>query len=156
MKRAIALNPNLAQAHISLGLALVWQGERLDDAITASERALRLSPYDPYIWLFDAVKSYAHFLAGRYEEAVHYAQESVRRPNAAFHPYVWLAAALGQLGRVDEGRAVLDKLMRIRPDFSPKLYRAMNPCPTEEPHERIVEGLRKAGLDIPEEPAAAD
>ncbi len=57
--------------------------------------------------------------------------------------------ACSELGRLDEARAALDELFRLRPNIGEYLSR-------HRPRiiDLIVEGLGNAGLDIPEEPAA--
>ena len=70
---------------------------------------------------------------------------------------IHLAAAYGQLERTPEGQATIDKLLVIFPDFAEKAwdeYRKFN-IP-DELIRRSLDGFRKAGLDIPDEPVTAD
>ena len=64
---------------------------------------------------------------------------------------LYSAVARGGLGRLDDARAALDERRRLQPD--------MRGHPSQHRHpvfNYIGDGLRKAGLDIPDEPTAAD
>jgi adenylate cyclase len=68
-ERVIELDPSSAAGYWCLGRALSHLG-RPDEGIGPIEKAIRLSPRDPVMheFLFDL--GVAHFLAGRYEEAI--------------------------------------------------------------------------------------
>ena len=82
------------------------------------------------------------------------------RPSAKFHPHPVLASALALLDRREEAKIALDKLLEIKPDFSPNdIFSAFSPLNPEALRPRFktwIDGLRKAGLDIPDELTAAD
>jgi adenylate cyclase len=59
---------------------------------------------------------------------------------------VLLAATLGQLGRIDEAREAWREALRVNPDYSLEQRRNVLPYKNPADFERIVEGLRKAGL----------
>ncbi|MGH6934030.1 MAG: hypothetical protein ACREEE_16555, partial [Dongiaceae bacterium] len=59
---------------------------------------------------------------------------------------VLLAACCGQLGRAEEARALWQEALRINPDYSLEHRRRVLPYKDPADFERIVEGLRKAGL----------
>ena len=67
------------------------------------------------------------------------------------HPlaHFWLAAALAQLGRLDEARQAIQPGLALAPGFTIARYRAG--VQTDNPtylaqRERIIEGMRKAGV----------
>ena len=74
--RALALNPNLAGAWYASGWVRVWLGEP-DLAIDHFAHALRLSPLDPHTIGMQAGTAFAHFLAGRYQEASSWAEKAM-------------------------------------------------------------------------------
>ena len=63
-----------------------------------------------------------------------------------------LAASYAQLGRNQEARAAVKTLLERKPDFlaDPRHFYRMRNMP-HELGERLMDGLRKAGLDIPPE-----
>ena len=75
--RAIALNPNLAWAWLFSGWVRVWLGES-EVVIDRVSRALRLSPTDPHSYSMYSALAFAHFAAGRYSEAVSWAEMAVQ------------------------------------------------------------------------------
>jgi adenylate cyclase len=141
LQRAIELNPSSAVAHWALGAALTPCGCP-DAAIPLIEKAIRLSPHDPWMHEFLFNIAAAHFAAGRYEEAIAYAERSLRAKSDQPGAYRLLAASCGHLGRNEEARAALDELLRLAPDLSTEQLRVFLPPAIVE---RYVEGLRKAG-----------
>ena len=95
-----------------------------------------------------------------YEAAVEDARRSVRHPEATYQPHAMLASALALHDKHEEAKIELDKLMEIKPDFSPDdvmaAYSPLNPEALRPLFKTWINGLRKAGLDIPDEPAGDD
>ena len=60
-------------------------------------------------------------------------------------PYRWLAAALGQLGRVDEGLIALQKAQQLSPPEWDFQVRNRPAWFSPEGHAHMLEGLTKAG-----------
>ncbi len=159
LRTAIDLNPSSALARHGLGLALMLTGQ-LDKAISELDAAIRLTPRDPYVWAFYAYRAWASVLLGDYEAAVEDARRAIRHPAANFWPHGFLASALALVGRREEAKIALDKLLELKPDFSPDGFMAvlspLNPEALRPLLKTWIDGLRKAGLDIPDEPATAD
>ena len=57
-----------------------------------------------------------------------------------------LAAAYGQMGLLEEAREAWRGLMQVNPDYSIEQRRKVLPYKNPDDFERVVEGLRKAGL----------
>ncbi len=70
-----------------------------------------------------------------------------------FHTHAMRAAALGQLGRQEEARKALQDLLTLRPDFA-AARQEYGKWFDSEFVERILDGLRKAGLKIAAEPSS--
>jgi hypothetical protein len=58
------------------------------------------------------------------------------------------AAALGQLGRHEEARKAVQDLLALRPDFAAAARQEYAKWYDEEHVEQVIDGLRKAGLEI--------
>jgi adenylate cyclase len=147
--RALTLNPNSARAWFVRGI-VSYHENRPDRMIEALTRAMRLSPLDPLGHTFTGGLAVAHLIAGRYEEAIEWADRSLRevpRYESAVRNRV---VACARLGRIEEAHDWLGRLLEITPGLTiaryKALYRAIHP---PEIIDLYVEGLRKAGL--PEE-----
>ena len=140
-------------------MALVHSG-RPDEAISECDTAIRLSPRDPLMWAFFNARAWARLYLGDYEAAVQDARRSIRYLAASFHSHAVLASALALLDRREEAKFALDKLLEIKPDFSSDTVLAawspLNPEALRPLFKTYFDGLRKAGLDIPEGPTAGD
>jgi tetratricopeptide (TPR) repeat protein len=140
-ERAMQLNPNLMDGRF--GLMLAHDG-RAAEAIRFLDRAMRQDPFPPAIYLSYLGNSY--YLAGDYEAArrtLIAAAESLPdyRPIST-----WLAAAAAQSGHADEARAAAAKILGTRPNFTIAAVLEHIRLGNRRDAERLVEGLRKAGL----------
>jgi TolB-like protein/class 3 adenylate cyclase len=150
-ERALALNRNLPRALVAMGLAKLMVG-RAEETKGYLQEALNLSPRDPlaFNWMFIGGMAKIHL--GAYEEAARWLSQSVgANPNyPAAH--ILLAAALSQLGRVEEARAQARVGLVLDPTFTIRRFRdravSDNPIFLKQ-CENIYEGMRKAG--VPEE-----
>lgn len=141
LERAIDLNPSSAFAYWALGVALGPAG-RPDEAIPMIEKAIRLSPQDPLMHEFLFAMASAHFSAGRYQEAIRFAQRSLAMQAEQPGACRILAAANGYLGRIVDARAALDRLLKIGPAPTDEHLRSFLP---DRIVDKYIEGLRKAG-----------
>jgi adenylate cyclase len=143
-QRALNLNPNFAAAHGYLGWTLSFDGQS-DKAILHSQTAIRMSPHDPQQVIFHGGLAAAHYLAGRYDEAINSALSVLRfRPtfNGARR---LLVAALAQAGRLEEARKELERLKDFQPDISLAWIEKNVPY-TPRQMKSYLEGWRKVGL----------
>ncbi len=155
LRIAVNLNPSSALAHYGLAMAFVLSGQ-MEQTISESETAIRLSPRDPLLWAIYSYRALARLMSGDYEAAVEEARRATRRPVAMFLPHAALVSALALLEKREEAKIALEKLLEIAPDFSPDFvltaFSPVNPEALRPRLEMWIDGLRKAGLDIPEVP----
>jgi tetratricopeptide (TPR) repeat protein len=139
-ERAIELNPSLALAH--QGLSGMLSAEHPDEAVRVMEKGIRLSPRDPQMHLLVHQLAVAHFMAGRWVDAVAHDEDSLRLRADQPHVYRILAAAYGYLGRNVEALDALAKMRRLAPQFSLAHFRRIN---SEAIVTRVLEGWQRAG-----------
>ena len=89
--------------------------------------------------------------ARSYEQAVSWFRRAIEANRNYPLPHFELAAALAQLGRIDEARSCAKAGLALNPDFTIARIRAARASFSDDPtyvaeHERIFEGMRKAGL----------
>ena len=142
-ERAIALDPNSSEGYLAQGQVLDYAG-RHAEVIEQFDRAIRLDPEDPDMVLH--LTAHAHFMLGRYEEAVALLRRRIARNPATDASRVLLAAAYGHLGSLDDARTAWREALRVNPDYSFEHRRKILPYKDPAQFERIVEGLAKAGL----------
>jgi TolB-like protein/class 3 adenylate cyclase/Tfp pilus assembly protein PilF len=117
-----------------------------EEALERLRNAWRLSPFEPLNFFFWTVAGIAHFVAGRYDEAVTWLRKA-RRENPRFCPcHRTLVASLGQLGRLEEARSAASDLLAVEPAFRVSTFASWYPLQRPGDLERFVEGLRAAGL----------
>ncbi len=145
-ERAIAFNPNFALGHLVLGVAQHYSG-RSEGALKYFERAVALDPYCPEIWLH--LQAQATYQLGRYPETVGLLKRRILLNPDTDASRVLLAASYGQMGLVEEAREAWREALRVNPAYSLEQRRKVLPYKNPEDFERVVEGLRKAGLPEP-------
>ena len=141
---ALALNPNLAAAWYLVGHLRIYFGDP-EAGIEPLTRAIQLSPLDPLIFRAHAGLAYAHFFAGRNDEAWVWAEKALRQPD-------WLtslrigAACHAVAGRVDQARKLVARMLELDPALRISSLQGLPPLRRAEDFARWSEALRKAGL----------
>ena len=114
--RAVALNPNSFVAWEQRGWTYLIAGQP-EEAIRSFERAIRVSPFDPWRFSTFAGMSGAFIGLGRFDEAVSAAKKAVRQNPLYPVTYRCLASALVHLGREAEAREAAAGLLELEPNF---------------------------------------
>ena len=138
----------LAQAYAVVG--------RTEDAVASAERAMAMSPEDPSTIQWLSSQARAYFATERYEEAKGAALRGLDlRSNDAFNFQASLneilAAALGQLGEIEEAEAALAEARGLRTNMTPERLLIALAAASQDHRDRYLEGLRLAGLGAPDE-----
>ncbi len=142
-QRSVALSPSHADNTALLGLYLNFAG-RHAEALQVINRAMRLAPHYPNWYL--GIVGTANRFQGNYDEAINaFEQERDRTPNSA-RPYIWLASTYAEAGREEAARTAAKELLTRNPKFSIKQFAKFQAWKNPEDLERILDGLRKAGL----------
>ena len=149
-EHALQLDRNLADAHFAIGLAKVLVG-RAEETEAHIAEALRLSPRDTmaYIWMTTAGSAKLHL--GSYEQAVAWFRRAIEANRNNPPAYLNLAAALAQLGRLDEARSAVRVGLPLNPAYTVSRRRAAWTVQSDDPTylaqlEPIFEAMRKAGV----------
>ncbi len=142
-ERALALNRMDSSTAAILGNMIAYTGD-WEEGLGILERAMQLNPHHAgwyhYVAFCDAYRK------RDYHGALAIALK-VNMP--AYHwPHVYLAAAYGQLGEEQRARAVLRELDALMPNFGAIAREEFGKWLDPELTEHLLEGLRKAGLEI--------
>ena len=144
VRQALDISPNYSGAHHLFGVVLLFSGSPRE-GLEAFRESLRLDPLNPSRHLVLVQIAIAHYFLREYDAAVAAAKEVIRFfPE---HPWThrWLAAALGQAGRLDEARQALQKAITVAPKSFDMSVRQRPASWRPEDYEHMLEGLRKAG-----------
>ena len=142
---ALAISPNLADAHGERGAILIFSG-RPKEGLAALQRCIRLDPGRSALRLNQIALGL--YFSRDYKAAVEAAKRAIRSYPDYPNTHRWLAAALGQLGRAEEAKEALEKAIAIAPAAFDMYIRARPPWMRREDHAHMLEGLCKAGLPI--------
>src|SRR4029077_11921568 len=151
LERAIALDRNFASAMLQLGYTLNELGEP-EAALPHFEKARELSPRDQNIVYRYAGLGSCHLLLGHADQAVELLRRAYAENSRIWYIPLLLAAALGLRGDVDDARAMLDELRKLRPEMNSFAGLRTNMRTMSSPqYAALVEktvnvGLRRAGL----------
>jgi class 3 adenylate cyclase/TolB-like protein len=147
---AIQQEAHYPMAIAQLGVTEICFGNP-QTGIVLIDKNLRLSAPDFSTPAFRSCQGFCHLLLGHVEEAI-VSLKTARALNPLMpHIHLWLAAALGLMGELEEAQAVLAKAIEMRPEFAslPTLYAL-----SRRPHLQFITlfertiyvGLRLAGL----------
>jgi TolB-like protein/Flp pilus assembly protein TadD len=154
-RKALDLDPELAEAHASRGFA-VSLSKQYDEARREFETAIRLNPK-----LYEAHYFYARacFQEGKLEEAVRHYQDASRVRPEDYQALILMAAPLKALGRTDEMRAamqhgleVAEKHLELNPDDARALYLGAGALVQLGDGERGLDWTRRAYAIDSEDP----
>jgi serine/threonine-protein kinase len=144
-ERCLELNPMDGASMAFLGMLMSGSGDwKRGEALL--ESAMRLNPNHPGWYQF------AIFYNAYHKREYRKALDAALRINLPgyFYTHAAQAAAYGQLGERAAARIALQRLLALRPDFASEARDEFGKWHEEEV-EHILDGLRKAGLQIPDD-----
>jgi tetratricopeptide (TPR) repeat protein len=152
-EHALTLDRNIAAAHSLIGFGKLLIG-RAQETEAHTAEALRLSPHDTlaYLWMYVAGMAKLYLCAD--DQAAAWFRRSVESNRNFALAYFQLAAALAQLGRLDEAHLAVKSGLALHPKSTISRARSGGTAMSDDPmylagFEHYLEGLRKAG--VPEE-----
>jgi TolB-like protein len=146
--RSLALNPNSAQGWLASGGVRRYIGQA-GQAIEHFQRAMRLSPLDPFAHEFKAGIAWACFIDGRYEDACEWADKALGEQPRYMPTLRVKLIACGLLGRTEQAEATKRALLALDPDATITKLLKITPLSRVNLKAALaayIDGLRKAGL----------
>ncbi|MET4118378.1 TolB-like protein/Tfp pilus assembly protein PilF [Bradyrhizobium sp. JR1.5] len=147
-EQALVLNANLAGAHSAIGLAKMYTGRAVETEGHILE-AFRLSPRDiaAYWWMYCVGMAKLQLDADA--DAADWLRRSIETNRNYPLAHFALAAALGLLGALEEGRTAAKAGLALNPGFT--IHRLRAAKSSDNPtylawRERLYEGLRLVGV----------
>jgi TolB-like protein/cytochrome c-type biogenesis protein CcmH/NrfG len=150
-ERAVVLNPMDGNSIAFLGELLTYAGDR-DRGLALAGSAKQLNPNHPgWYWYANFYNAYSR---GDYSGARDFALKINLPGQWASH--AMLAAACGQLGEREAAARAIRDLLHLRPHLGQTVRQEFKKWWDSEYVESVIDGLRKAGLEIATEPSSPD
>jgi adenylate cyclase len=142
IERALSLNPNYVDWRLGWPLILAGHSRR---AIDVLDTYMRLDPFHPPLCSF--FQGAAHFMLEEYSQAITLLKDFMSRvPQTAFG-HLWLAATYARLGQLDEARANVAEVLRLRPGYTiSEAGRRLAGFKHGRDDKHFFGSLRKAGM----------
>jgi tetratricopeptide (TPR) repeat protein len=149
-QRSLKLNPGFIPAYRNLGTAHFYLG-RAQEVIDYADRAIRLSPFDPYLAVFHHHRAIGYFMLRQDNDAIASWRRAVADNPKFSAAIVWLAAALALTGQEAEARGMLERYFLMSGTKTRTIAQWRSLVYWHHPtylacRERFYEGLRKAGM----------
>jgi adenylate cyclase len=136
----LAINPNFLKLFMAKSIAENSLG-RFEQAKADAQQAMRLSPRDPRIDVYQIIVADAELNLGHLDAAIDQYRQAIDSGHRYFYAYANLAAAYAQAGKMDEAKTALAEARRLNPKITVKWMMDHTPnLPA------VFDGLRKAGL----------
>jgi adenylate cyclase len=176
-QRAVELDRNLPEAHVTLAWILNWQYRRTE-SIAEFERALELNPnLADHRWAMALIQNgraadgidyinrvlrldpfhpdlyvtwlgLAYYLVGRSADAIENLRIATRRLPTFRPSHIWLAAAAAGGGEEEEALCAAAEVLRLEPQFTVTKWITMHRFANQVEADRITVDLQKAGLPL--------
>jgi adenylate cyclase len=143
--QALQANPNDSLAWLLKGTLHAFRDEG-KDAVRHTRQALKLSPLDPLKYYFDSLAATAALSAGQYPRALQLAERSLRLNRTHASTLRAMIAALWNLGRESEARAMASELLKIDPGFSIRTFNERSPAAPFKLGKAVATALEGAGI----------
>jgi adenylate cyclase len=146
ISRSLAIDPNNAWGWMRAGWLTVLFQRDADKAMDCFEKAMALSPFDPFKFNILLGMSVVHQQRGDLASAIELTREGLRAGVGVTWAYRMLASYYSQAGDQKRTAEALAQLLRHYPDITiEKMKKGIPPGVTEtQPH--YFEALRKAGI----------
>jgi TolB-like protein/Tfp pilus assembly protein PilF len=147
-ERALALDHNLADAHVAIGTAKFFMGRAVETEAHVNE-ALRLSPRDIFAFRWLLLVGFAKLQLAEDAEAVSWFLRSIEANRNFPIAHFACAAALALLGSLNEAAAAAKMGLTLNPSFTIRRFREgaqSNNATYLAKRERVYEGMRLAGI----------
>ena len=148
----LRLNPNFSYAYGILGIVHAYSGSKYyQQAVECLDRAISLSPNDPWLQFYFAHRGTAEFFNQNLDAAIDWYHRSIQRNPDLPNAHRFLAAALALKGEMEKSRHAIAEVLRTEPNCSIAnlRQRLSQAFLHEEDFDIYIRGLKLAGL--PEE-----
>ena len=145
VERSLSINSNSTRAWSASGIMRCILGQP-EEAIPSAERAIRMSPVDPSMWVPYGIMANAFMQQARYEEAASWARKSLAQHRFNLPAYHVLGASCVHIDRLGEAESAMQQLRELDPELTISRLEATYPVARYRNLDVFLEGLSRAGL----------
>ena len=142
---ALDRNPNESMAWLLSGVLSAYRDDG-QDAVMRTEKAMRLSPLDPFGYFFDSLAATAYLAVEDWRRALDLADRSMARNDRHLSTLRVRICALHHLGQAEDARAAATDLLRRQPGFTLSAYRRGHPAANYRIGQNMTAALAAAGI----------
>jgi adenylate cyclase len=150
-ERAVSLNPMDAATAAFMGLLIAYSGD-WERGCALADRALELNPNLPGMYNYTAWHD--AYRKKEYRRALELALK-LNTPDS-FYQHAVLAMCYAQLGEMDSAHKSLQDMLALKPDYGKVARQLHGKWIQPDLVEKLMDGLRKAGLEIADDEERAD
>ncbi|MGB5891193.1 MAG: protein kinase, partial [Thermoanaerobaculia bacterium] len=150
-ERAVSLNPMDAATAAFMGLLIAYSGD-WERGCALADRALELNPNLPGMYNYTAWHD--AYRKKEYRRALELALK-LNTPDS-FYQHAVLAMCYAQLGEMDSAHKSLKDMLALKPDYGKVARQLHGKWIQPDLVEKLMDGLRKAGLEIADDEERAD
>jgi tetratricopeptide (TPR) repeat protein len=145
MERALQTNPNYAFGFYNSAMlrSVLCDGETAEAQV---KEALDLSPLDPHLQSMLGIRTLAALLRGEDDDAVAYAEQTLRAPNPHLYVYMIVAIIFLQAGQMAKAKACLEKIRARNSVFSSKEFLSHYNLRDPEQKAVLVRAVEQLGI----------
>ena len=142
---ALARNPNESMAWLLSGVLFAYRDDG-QAAVARVEKAMRLSPLDPFGHFYDSLAATAFISAGDFAGALRLADRAMAKNDRHLSTLRVKICALHNLGRLAEAKDAAGILMQRQPDFTVAGYLRNHPAAGFKGGRNVSVALAAAGV----------
>ena len=143
--RALAASPNSSEAWVWSSPAYSYVGDAAE-ARRRAEQAIRLSPFDPHLFIRHTALALAFYTSGEFEDAVNCARKAMSQNPRYTAMLRILIASLAAAGRIDEAQTIAQVLLEQEPTFHVASFCRTYAYKDPGRRETLASHLRSVGL----------
>jgi adenylate cyclase len=147
LELASQINPNESLAWLFLSVVYSFLGE-VEHAMSASLKAMVLSPLDPIKYYYESLTATSFLAAGNFSDAIILCESSLKKNKLHAPTMRTLIASYVAIGNIQKAKLVAKDLIRLAPGFTVSFYRTQSAGARFQIGSSIADAMEIAGIPL--------